>query len=57
MFTEREYKQLHPTGSKANAFYGNVKVHKLRKGEGLKYESRRVPILLSLLNVNFGVKS
>ena len=34
MFTEREYKQLHPTGPKADAFYGNVKVHKLRKGEG-----------------------
>ena len=36
MFTEREYKQLHPTSSKPGAFYGNAKVHKLRKGEGLK---------------------
>ena len=36
MFTEREYKQLYPTGSKPGAFYGNAKVHKLRKGEGLK---------------------
>ena len=36
MFTEREYKQLYPTGSKPGAFYGNAKVHKLKKGEGLK---------------------
>ena len=36
MFTEREYKRLYPTGSKPGAFYGNSKVHKLRKGEGLK---------------------
>ena len=36
MFTEREYKQLYPTGSKPGAFYGNAKVHKLRKGKGLK---------------------
>ena len=35
-FTEREYKQLYPTGSKPSAFYGNAKVHKLKKGEGLK---------------------
>ena len=36
MFTEREHKQLYPAGSKPGAFYGNAKVHKLRKGEGLK---------------------
>ena len=36
MFTEREYKQLYPNGSKPGAFYRNAKVHKLRKGEGLK---------------------
>ena len=35
-FTEREYKQIYPTGSKPSAFYGNAKVHKLRKGEGLR---------------------
>ena len=35
-FTEREYKRLYPTGSKPGAFYGNAKVHKLRKGEGLQ---------------------
>ena len=28
--------QLYPTGSKPGAFYGNAKVHKLQKGEGLK---------------------
>ena len=36
VFTEREYKQLYPTGSKPGTFYGNAKVHKLNKGEGLK---------------------
>ena len=36
MFTEREHKQLYPAGSKPGAFYGNAKVHKLRKGKGLK---------------------
>ena len=36
MFIEREYKQLYPAGSKPGAFCGNAKVHKLRKGEGLK---------------------
>ena len=36
MFTERECKQLYPIDSKPGAFYGNAKVHKLRKGEGLK---------------------
>ena len=35
-FPEREYKRLYPTGSQPGAFYGNAKVHKLRKGEGLK---------------------
>ena len=27
MFTEIEYKQLYPTGSKPGAFYGNAKVY------------------------------
>ena len=36
MFNEREYQQLYPAGSKPGAFYGNAKVHELRKGEGLK---------------------
>ena len=36
MFNKIEYKQLYPTGSKPSAFYGNAKVYKLRKGEGLK---------------------
>ena len=36
MFTERESKRLYPTGSKLGASYGNAKVHKLRKSEGLK---------------------
>ena len=35
-FTEREYKRLYPTDSKPSAFYGNAKVHKLKKDEGLK---------------------
>ena len=44
MFAEREYKQLYPTGSKPAAFYGNAKVHKLRKAKGLK-ESTLRPIV------------
>ena len=36
VFTEREYERLYPTGSKPSAFYGNAKVHKLRKGKGLR---------------------
>ena len=31
VFTEREYKQLYPAGSKPGAFYENVMEHKLRK--------------------------
>ena len=34
--TEREYNRLYPTGSKAGTFYGNAKVHKLRKGAELR---------------------
>ena len=33
---EREYKKLYPTGSTPGLFYGTVKVHKLKIGEGLK---------------------
>ena len=33
---EKEYKKLYPTGSKPGLFYGTVKVHKLKIGEGLK---------------------
>ena len=33
---EREYKKLYPTGSTPALFYGTVKVHKLKIGEGLK---------------------
>ena len=36
IFTEREYRQVYLTGSKPGAFYRNAKVHKLKKGEGLK---------------------
>ena len=36
VFNEREYKRLHPTGSKPCEFYGNAKVHNLRKDEDLK---------------------
>ena len=35
-FTERKYKRLYLNTSKPGAFYGNAKVHKLRKGKGLK---------------------
>ena len=33
---EKEYKKLHPTGSKLGLFNGTAKVHKLKIGEGLK---------------------
>ena len=36
VFTEREPKWLYPTGSKPGEYFRNAKVHKLRKGEGLK---------------------
>ena len=35
-FTERKYKRLYLNSSKPGAFYENAKVHKLRKGKGLK---------------------
>ena len=44
VFAEREYKRLYPTGSKPSAFYGNTRVLKLRKGEGLKQLTLRPTI-------------
>ena len=44
---EKEYKKLHPTGSKPELFYGTAKVHKLKIGERLKELTVR-PILSNI---------
>ena len=47
VFVKREYKRLYPTGSKPSSFYGNAKVHKLKKGEGWKELTLR-PIIFNV---------
>ena len=40
---EKIYKKLYPTGSKPGLFYGTIKVHKLKIGEGLKEPLELLP--------------
>ena len=35
-FSDQQYCNLHPPGSKTGAFYCTLKVHKLRQGEGIE---------------------
>ena len=35
-FSDQQYCNLYPTGSKTGAFYCTLKVHKLRQGEGIE---------------------
>ena len=49
---EKEYKKLHPTGSKPGSFHGTAKVHKLKIGIGLKQLTAR-PIISNIGIANY----
>mgnify|MGYP001796235858 CR=1 FL=1 len=53
-FSDQQYCNLYPIGSKTGAFYGTAKVHKLRQGEGIEQLTLR-PIVSNIGTATYEV--